>query len=111
MASIIGTFDTLCVSLIVAVSMEHTFVPDLFPSTLAFGSDVIYLNTVSILKEQSAPAAFSFLFLEKLPQRSTQQVVLAESLTPIQQISIIRACCSFHFYVSLDMREAVCPQL
>ena len=51
MASIIGTFDTLCVSLIVAVSMEYPFVPDLFPSTLAFGNDVIYLNTVSILKE------------------------------------------------------------
>jgi hypothetical protein len=51
MASIIGTFNTLRVSLIVAVSMEYAFVPDLFPSTLAFGNDVIYLNPVSILKE------------------------------------------------------------
>jgi hypothetical protein len=77
MASIIGTFDTLCVSLIVAVSMEHTFVPDLFPSTLAFGSDVIYLNTVSILKEQATPAAFSPLFLKKLSQHPVEHRVVS----------------------------------
>jgi hypothetical protein len=77
MASIIGTFDTLRVSLIVAVSMEHPFVPDLFPSTLAFGNDVIYLNTVSILKEQATPAAFSPLFLKKLSQHPVEQRVVS----------------------------------
>jgi len=72
-----GTLDTLRVSLIVAVSMEHTFVLDLLPSTLAFGSDVIYLNLVSILKEQVTPAAFSLLFLEKLSQHPVEHGVVS----------------------------------
>ena len=75
MAPIMGTLDTLRVSLIVAVSMEYTFVPDLFPSTLAFGNDVIYLNTVSILKEQFAPATFPFLFMEKFSQHPVEHGV------------------------------------
>src|SRR5207249_9115809 len=81
-----------------------------FPSAAAFGGDVVYLNHISILKEQSTPAAFSFLFLKEFPQRSTKHVVLAEPLTPIQQLSIIGGRLTFHFDVSLDMREAVCPQ-
>src|SRR6266568_9638683 len=111
MAFVIGTIVTLGVTLIVAMTMESPFVAELFPCAEAFGGDVVYLNHVSILKEQPAPAAFSFLFLEEFPQRSTQQVVLAESLTPIQQISIIGGGLTLHFHVPLDMREAVCPQL
>jgi hypothetical protein len=72
MAPIMGTLDTLRVSLIVAVSMERTFVLDLLPSTLAFGSAMIYLNLVSILKEQATPAAFPLLFLEKLSQHPVE---------------------------------------
>ena len=111
MAFVIGTVVTLGVTLVVAMVMENTFVAQFFPAAEAFGGDVVYLNHVSILKEQSAPAAFSVLFLEELPQRSAKHVVLAESLTPIQQISIIGGGLTLHFYVSLDMREAVCPQL
>ena len=111
MAFVIGTVVTLGVTLIVAIVMESTFVAQLFPAADAFGGDVVYLNPVSILKEQSAPAAFSFLFLEELAQRSAKHVVLAESLTPIQQISIIGGGLTLHFDVSLDLREAVCPQL
>ncbi len=77
MAPIMGTLDTLRVSLIVAVSMEHTFVPDLLPSTMAFGNDVIYLNTVSILIEQATPAAFSPLFLKKLSQHPVEHRVVS----------------------------------
>jgi hypothetical protein len=111
MAFVMGTVVTLGVTLIVAMVMENTFVAQFFPAAEAFGGDVVYLNHVSILKEQSTPAAFSFLFLKEFPQRATKHVVLAEPLTPLQQISIIGGRLTFHFYVSLDMREAVCPQL
>jgi hypothetical protein len=111
MAFVIGTMVTLGVTLIVAMVMENTCVAQFFSAAEAFGGDVVYLNHVSILKEQSAPAAFSFLFLEELPQCSAKHVVLAESLPPIQQISIIGGRLTFHFDVPLDMREAVCPQL
>jgi len=36
-----GTIDTLCVSLIVAMSMKRTFVPHCFSSTLAFWGDMV----------------------------------------------------------------------
>jgi hypothetical protein len=48
------------------MAMEDTFVADLLPSALAFGSDVVYLHNVSILKHQFTPAAFPLLFLEEL---------------------------------------------
>ncbi len=67
MAFIIGTVITLGVTLIVAVPMERKFVTEFLPTTLTFGGDVVYLNHVSILKEQSAPAAFPLLFLEEPP--------------------------------------------
>ena len=67
MAFVIGTVGTSGVTLIVAMTMENKFVAYFFPTTEAFGGDVVYLNHVSILKEQSAPATFSFLFLEEFP--------------------------------------------
>ncbi len=77
MAFVIGTIVTLGVTLIVAMTMESPFVAELFPCAEAFGSDVVYLNHVSILKEQPTPAAFSFLFLQPFAQRSTQHGMLA----------------------------------
>jgi len=66
---------------------------------------------ILIGEEQSTPPAFSLLFAEEQAQRSTHQVVILESLTPIQQVAIIRAGSSFHFGVSLDRRLGVVPQL
>src|SRR5205814_5577402 len=97
MAFVMGTVVTLGVTLNVAMVIDNTLVAHFFPSAEAFGGDVDYLNHISILKEQSTPAAFSFLFLKEFPQRSTQHVVLAEPLTPIQQLSIIGGGLTFHF--------------
>ncbi len=77
MAFVIGTIDTLSVSLIVAVSMEYPLVADLFPSASASGDNVVYLNNVSILKEQLTPAAFSLLFVEKLSQHPVEHGVVS----------------------------------
>src|SRR5262245_44187424 len=107
MAFVRGTIGTCCVSLIVAVSMEHTFVTEFFPASFTVRGHMIYLNNVSILEKESTPAAFSCLFLKQFSQCPTKQIVVAEPLTPIKQISIIRAGRSPHFDVSLDMSTVV----
>ncbi len=110
MAFIIGTVVALGVTLIVAVPMERKFVTEFLTPALTFRGDMVYLHHVSILKEQSTPTTFPRLFLEELTQYSAKHVVLAEALTPIQQISIIGGSLTFHFDVPLDMSETVCPQ-
>jgi hypothetical protein len=67
-----GTIDTLCVSLIVAMSVKHTFVAQVFFSTLAFRRDVINLNDVSILKEEFTPSAFFALPLKEFSEHSIE---------------------------------------
>lgn len=68
-----GTIDTLCVSLIVAMSMKRTFVPHCFSSTPAFWDDMVNFDDVSILKKEFTPAAFSILVLEQLSEHSIDQ--------------------------------------
>jgi hypothetical protein len=63
MAFVSGTVNTLCVSLIVAVSMERTFVAEFFSSAYACGKDVIDLDDISILEEPSTPSTGSLLLL------------------------------------------------
>ena len=60
-----GTVDTPCMSLIMAMSMQCTFVAQFLSSTLAAWGDVINLNDVSVLKEQLTPSTFSSLLLEE----------------------------------------------
>ena len=61
-----GTVDTSCVSLIMAVSMQCIFVPQFLSSSLAARGDVINFDDVSVLKEQFTPATFSSLLLKEL---------------------------------------------
>ena len=66
MAFVRGTVYTSCVSLIVAMAMEHTFVTHLFSSALTFGRNVVNFQKIIVFKLQSTPAAFSCLFLQEL---------------------------------------------
>jgi hypothetical protein len=63
-----GTVDTPCVSLIMAMSMQCKLVAQFLSSALAARGDVINLDDVSVSKEQLTPSAFSSLLLKELPQ-------------------------------------------
>ncbi len=110
MAFVRGTVNTPCVSLVVAVSMEREFVTQFFPSTSTSRDDMVDLNHVSLLEMQFAPIACSCLLLQELAFDATQEVVFAESLTPIDEISVVWAGRSFDFDMPLDMGLRVIPQ-
>ena len=109
MALVMGTIFTLGVSLIVAMSMKDAFVAQFFPSAETSGRNVIDFHNILIFEEQSTPLTFPFLFSKQDTQCSTKHVVVAESLTPVQKVSVIWASSSLHFDVSLDMRMAMIP--
>jgi hypothetical protein len=71
---------------------------------------MVDLNHVSLLEMQFAPSAFSCLLLQELAFDATQKVVFAESLTPIDEISVVGAGRSFDFDMPLDMGLRVSPQ-
>jgi len=71
---------------------------------------MIDFNPISIFEVQSAPATLSCLFLQEFGFDATQEVVLAEPLAPVQEISIIGASRSLDFDMALDMRLRVIPQ-
>src|SRR5260370_36087088 len=89
--------------LIVAVSMECKFVADLLPSALASGGDAIYLNLISILEEQSTPAAFPWLFVQELTYLPIQHGMTPEPLCPVKQVTIRRPYLSLHFDMFVHM--------
>ncbi len=105
-----GTLDTSCVSLIMAMSMQCIFVPQFLSSSLAAWGDVINFNDVSVLKEQFTPATFSYLLLKELSQQSIDHGMGSESLTPIQQIPVVGAGCSFDLDMTLDLGLVVLPE-
>ncbi len=84
-----GTIDPSCVSLIMAMSMQCTFVPQFLSSSLAVRGDVINFDDVSVLKEQFTPATFSSLLLKELSQQSIEHGMGSESFAPIQQIPVV----------------------
>jgi len=71
---------------------------------------MIDFNPISIFEVQSTPATLSCLFLQEFGFDATQEVVLAEPLAPVQEISIIGAGRSLDFDMALDMRLRVIPQ-
>ncbi len=104
-----GTIDTLCVSLIVAMSVQRTFVAQCISSTLAFWCDMVDFKDVSILKEPFTPAAFSALFLEQFSERSIHHGMPSPSLTPVAYLSVIGTCCPLDFDMSLKLRAIMFP--
>src|SRR5690554_3623809 len=105
-----GTVDTPCVSLIMAMSMQCKLVAQFLSSALVARGDVINLDAVSVLEEQFTPSAFSSLLLKELSQRSIEHGVGSESLAPIQQIPIVGTGCSFDLGMPLDLGLVVLPE-
>src|SRR5207237_10400157 len=89
------------------MSMKRTFVADLFSSALTPWRDMVNFDEIIILEVQSTPAAFSCLLLQEFAFGPVQQVMFAESLAPIHEVSIIWAGCSFDFYLRLDIHLVV----
>ena len=83
--------------------MECEFITEFFPASFTFRGDMIDLNKISIVKLQLTPTTFSCLLLQELALDAAQEVVAAESLTPIQQVSIIWARGAFDFDMPVDM--------
>jgi len=105
-----GTIDTSCVSLIMAMSMQCTFVTQSLSSSLAARGDMINFDDVSVLKEQFTPATFSSLLLKELSQQSVEHGMGSESFAPIQQIPVVGAGCSFDLDMTLDLGLVVLPE-
>ena len=78
-----GTIDSLYVSLIMAMSMQRTFVTPFLSSALAARGNVVNFDDVSILEEEFTPATFPSLLLKELSQQSIEHGMGSESLTPI----------------------------
>ena len=100
----------LCMTLIVAMPMESEKITEGIRSPFAPGDDVIDLYQIALGKDEFTPTTFSCLLLQELAFDATQKVVFAESLTPIDEISVVGASRSFDFDMPLDMRLRVIPQ-
>ncbi len=66
MVMVIDTEKTriFCMSLVMAMSVERTFVAQFFSSTKVFGKHVINFHLISLLKKESTPSALPLLFLK-----------------------------------------------
>ena len=71
---------------------------------------MVDFNEVALSEVQFAPPTFSSLLFDELAFDATQEVVVAESLTPVNEIAVIGAGRSFHFDMPLDVCLRVIPQ-
>ncbi len=77
---------------------------------VAIAVEVIDFYDGSIFEVQFTPATFASLFLEQPGFRLMHHWMSFEPLAPIQQVSIIRAGCSPHLDVYLDVCLTVCAE-
>ena len=88
--------------LVVAVSVKSVFVAEFFSSTFAPGEKVIHFNELPLPKEESTPPTFSLLFLKQFSKRCCCQWVCCEPPSPVEKVSIKRACLAFYLDVALN---------
>ena len=69
--------------------------------------DVINLQNILISKVQFTPSALPLLFVKKFGFLHVHHGMCFQALTPVEQISIIRAGCSSYLFVSLNRRISV----
>jgi hypothetical protein len=93
--------------LIVAMSMERKQVVQLIRAPLTLRLVMVDFYQVSIFEEQVTPSTFSLLPLEQLSQASIRKWVVFESLTPVQQVSVIGTGSPFDFDMTVDFRHTV----
>ena len=105
-----GTIDPSCVTLIMAMSMQCTFVTQFLSSTLAVQGDMIDFDDVSVLKEQFTPATFSSLLLKELSQQSIEHGMGSESFAPIHHVPVVGAGCPFDLDMTMDLGLVMLPE-
>src|SRR6266699_4185901 len=95
-------------TLIVAVSMEKHFVPQIV--VVAVAIEMIDLHDVSILEVQFTPATFALLVAKQARFRLMHQWMSLEALAPVQRVPIVGTGHPLHLGVSLDRGRAVPAQ-
>ncbi len=93
-----------------AMSVEQAFVAECFSPSLTLRSDVIDFDHIGILKEQLAPTTFPSLLAQQGAFYPIKEGVGAQSLAPIEEISVVGTCRSFHLDMLLDVCLSVFPQ-
>src|SRR5216684_2342246 len=83
--------------------MVHPFVVPIILSAERCRDDMIGFENVSILKVESTSWALSLLKCEKFCLLTLHEWMLLESLCPINEIAVIRACLPSDFYIVLTM--------
>ena len=94
--------------LVVAVSMKSREVARNIVVSVPIS--VVDLYNILIREEQSTPSAPSVLPLQCLGKPSGEERVCFQSLAPVEQLSIKRACFTLDFGVSPDVRITVLAQ-
>jgi len=89
------------------MSVEGEFVTQFFPSSFAFGCDVIYLYEIPWSKVEFTPSTFSLLLLQESCERPFKHWVMFESLAPIKHVSVVWAGFSIDLCVTLNTRCSV----
>ena len=111
MVLVMDTFGLqLCMPLIVAMSMESLKVRKCLCASQTEREDVIYFYQIPILEVQSTVSASSFVAFEQLSERAVCHGMIFEPLCPIDEVSIVGACCSSDFDMALDSRTSVSPE-
>src|SRR6266487_4638784 len=82
-----------------AMSMECTFVAEVFTSSMTFRSEVIDFNVIPILKEESTPFAFPLLLLQEFGSGATEKRMISQPCTPVPFVPVVWACRSLWYVV------------
>src|SRR5260370_16376065 len=111
MVLVMDTFRMpLCMSLVVAMSMESLKVDKCIRTSEMVRYDVIYFYQISICERQSAVTASPFVIFQQLPKRAVYHWVSPEPLYPVDEISIIGTCRSSDLDMTLNGRARVFPE-
>lgn len=88
-----------------AVQMEEHFIAQCIvgPSMV----HVIDFQHISILERQFTPATLPLLLLQESRSCFVHHGMLFQSLTPVFEVSVIRACVASHLFMPLDFGFAV----
>jgi hypothetical protein len=93
-----------------AMSMECTFVAEVFTPSIPFRSDMIDFNVIPILKKESTPFAFPLLLVQEFGSGATEKRMVSQPCTPVPFVPVIWACGSLHFGMPLDFGSVVSPE-
>src|SRR6266568_9614950 len=89
-------------SLIMAMPMENELVAEFFSTSLPFRGDVINFNLIFLTEHQFTPSTLALLLVKQYRECSPCCRVVLQSLAPVQEITVVRACRTFYFHMVSD---------